>query len=206
MAGPIDTRVDPTVGQRPRHQQAALVVRAQRHHHRAAALRRRRPAGVPGLPAAHLVREHEPRTPPERAPRALPAPRRRRRGSGRRSPRRSTTSTSRCSTSPPSSTWRRSSTCSRSTASPAACSSSRAAAVDPGRDPPHRAAHRRGRARRHLLARPDLPRPRPLHATSGRCASATTCSPASGHYGVFNGRRWEQQIYPLVHNLILANS
>jgi polyhydroxyalkanoate depolymerase len=25
-----------------------------------------------------------------------------------------------------------------------------------------------------------------------------------GHYGVFNGRRWEQQIYPVVRNLILA--
>ena len=30
--------------------------------------------------------------------------------------------------------------------------------------------------------------------------------PGVGHYGVFNGRRWETQIYPLVHNLILANS
>ena len=30
--------------------------------------------------------------------------------------------------------------------------------------------------------------------------------PGVGHYGVFNGRRWQQQIYPLVHNLILANS
>ena len=25
-----------------------------------------------------------------------------------------------------------------------------------------------------------------------------------GHYGVFSGRRWETQIYPLVRNLILA--
>jgi polyhydroxyalkanoate depolymerase len=30
--------------------------------------------------------------------------------------------------------------------------------------------------------------------------------PGVGHYGVFNGRRWDTQIYPLVHNLILANS
>ena len=30
--------------------------------------------------------------------------------------------------------------------------------------------------------------------------------PGVGHYGVFNGRRWEGQIYPLVYNLILANS
>jgi polyhydroxyalkanoate depolymerase len=29
--------------------------------------------------------------------------------------------------------------------------------------------------------------------------------PGVGHYGVFNGRRWDTQIYPLVHNLILAN-
>jgi poly(3-hydroxybutyrate) depolymerase len=30
--------------------------------------------------------------------------------------------------------------------------------------------------------------------------------PGVGHYGVFSGRRWDTQIYPLVHNLILANS
>jgi poly(3-hydroxybutyrate) depolymerase len=30
--------------------------------------------------------------------------------------------------------------------------------------------------------------------------------PGVGHYGVFNGRRWETQIYPLVHNLIIANA
>jgi poly-beta-hydroxyalkanoate depolymerase len=26
-----------------------------------------------------------------------------------------------------------------------------------------------------------------------------------GHYGVFSGKRWEQQIYPLVKNVILAS-
>jgi poly-beta-hydroxyalkanoate depolymerase len=26
-----------------------------------------------------------------------------------------------------------------------------------------------------------------------------------GHYGVFSGRRWENQIYPLVKNTILAS-
>ena len=26
-----------------------------------------------------------------------------------------------------------------------------------------------------------------------------------GHYGVFSGRRWETQVYPLVRNMILAN-
>jgi polyhydroxyalkanoate depolymerase len=26
-----------------------------------------------------------------------------------------------------------------------------------------------------------------------------------GHYGVFSGRRWQNQIYPLVRNLILSS-
>ena len=26
-----------------------------------------------------------------------------------------------------------------------------------------------------------------------------------GHYGVFSGKRWQHQIYPLVHNVILAS-
>ena len=25
-----------------------------------------------------------------------------------------------------------------------------------------------------------------------------------GHYGVFNGKRWEKEIYPIVRNMILA--
>jgi poly(3-hydroxybutyrate) depolymerase len=27
-----------------------------------------------------------------------------------------------------------------------------------------------------------------------------------GHYGVFNGRRWQTQVYPIVRNFILAAS
>jgi polyhydroxyalkanoate depolymerase len=30
--------------------------------------------------------------------------------------------------------------------------------------------------------------------------------PGVGHYGVFNGRRWQSQIYPIVHNFIRANN
>jgi poly(3-hydroxybutyrate) depolymerase len=26
-----------------------------------------------------------------------------------------------------------------------------------------------------------------------------------GHYGVFSGKRWEQQIYPLVKNVVLSS-
>jgi poly(3-hydroxybutyrate) depolymerase len=29
--------------------------------------------------------------------------------------------------------------------------------------------------------------------------------PGAGHYGVFSGRRWEEQVYPQVRNLILAS-
>jgi polyhydroxyalkanoate depolymerase len=29
--------------------------------------------------------------------------------------------------------------------------------------------------------------------------------PGVGHYGVFSGKRWEGQIYPLVKNVILAS-
>jgi polyhydroxyalkanoate depolymerase len=29
--------------------------------------------------------------------------------------------------------------------------------------------------------------------------------PGAGHYGVFSGKRWEQQIYPMVRNMILAS-
>jgi len=29
--------------------------------------------------------------------------------------------------------------------------------------------------------------------------------PGVGHYGVFSGKRWENQIYPLVKNVILAS-
>jgi len=29
---------------------------------------------------------------------------------------------------------------------------------------------------------------------------------AAGHYGVFSGRRWEQQVYPQVRHMILATS
>ena len=30
--------------------------------------------------------------------------------------------------------------------------------------------------------------------------------PDVGHYGVFSGRAWEQQVYPVVRNFILAHA
>jgi poly-beta-hydroxyalkanoate depolymerase len=29
--------------------------------------------------------------------------------------------------------------------------------------------------------------------------------PGVGHYGVFSGKRWETQVYPIVRNMILAS-
>ena len=73
------------------------------------------------------------------------------------------------------------------------------------RDPPHRAVHRGGRARRHLRGRPDRWR-RTIYAR----ACALTCKrhhmqPGVGHYGVFSGQAWENQIYPIVKNVILQS-
>jgi len=29
--------------------------------------------------------------------------------------------------------------------------------------------------------------------------------PGVGHYGIFSGRRWENHVYPVVRNMILAS-
>ena len=72
-------------------------------------------------------------------------------------------------------------------------------------DQAHDAAHRRGRARRHLRRRPDR-RPRTISApVCAPISSGITCRPGVGHYGVFSGNRWTNQIYPLVKNVILAS-
>ena len=49
----------------------------------------------------------------------------------------------------------------------------------PERDPPHHAAHGRGRARRHLRGRPDRGGARSVQQAAPVSASATTCRPAS---------------------------
>ncbi len=205
MAGPIDTRVDPTVvntlaTSRPISWFERNVITTVPMR-----LRRRPPPGVPGLPAAHVVRHHEPRSAPQRAPRALPAARRGRRGRGRRHARRSTTSTSRCSTSPPSSTWRRSQYVFQEHRLARGVLEFQGRPVDPA-------------AIRHtaLLTvegeRDDICSPGQTFPAHDLCSSIKPMrkrhhlQPGVGHYGVFNGRRWQQQIYPLVHNLILANT
>ncbi len=72
------------------------------------------------------------------------------------------------------------------------------------RHPPHHAAHRRGRARRHLRRRPDARRPRPLQRPAA-LSQAPPLQAGVGHYGVFSGNRWTNQIYPILKNVILSS-
>ena len=64
----------------------------------------------------------------------------------------------------------------------------------PGGDPAHRAADGRRRARRHLLARPDAGRARPVHRTCGPTCRTHYVQAGVGHYGVFSGRRWSTDL------------
>ena len=70
------------------------------------------------------------------------------------------------------------------------------------RDPPHGAADRRRRARRHLLARPDAGRARPVRGLARRYLKTHYVQAGAGHYGVFSGKRWSGSIYPVVRETI----
>ena len=67
------------------------------------------------------------------------------------------------------------------------------------------AADGRRRARRHLRRRPDR-WPRTICAPGcGPICKRHHMQAGVGHYGVFSGNRWDNQIYPLVKNVILAS-
>ena len=76
--------------------------------------------------------------------------------------------------------------------------------VDPARHPPHGAADGGGRARRHLRAGPDRRRARPLH---GHQALPAPPPHAGGRRPLRRllGKRWEEQVYPMVRNMILSS-
>ena len=74
----------------------------------------------------------------------------------------------------------------------------------PARHPPHGAADGGGRARRHLRAGPDRGRARPVHGLKPYM-SRHHMQAGVGHYGVFTGKRWEEQVYPMVRNMILSS-
>ena len=68
----------------------------------------------------------------------------------------------------------------------------------------HRAVHRGRREGRHLRGRADL-------GGAGAVLSIRPyrkrhhMQPGVGHYGVFSGKKWEAQIYPLLKNMILSS-
>ena len=71
MAGPIDTRINPTKVNELATGQPISLVRAQPDRARAAALSRRDAAGLSRLPSAHRLHEHERRAPHQGAGRSL---------------------------------------------------------------------------------------------------------------------------------------
>ena len=71
-----------------------------------------------------------------------------------------------------------------------------------GRDPQRRAAHGRGRERRHLRRRPDRGRARHHAPTCRPTRKAHYLQPKVGHYGVFNGSRFRAEIAPRIADFI----
>ena len=204
MAGPIDCRVNPTKVNELATSKPIVVVRAEPDRERAAALSGRVPPRLSGLRAARGVHEHEHRPPREGASasfttiwsRAI-SPRRRRR-------RRSTMNISRCSISPPSSISRPCASCFRSMRLPRARSTFRGEPVEP-------------RAIRRTALFTVEGEKDDICAVGQTLAAQELCSsirpyrkrhhmqPGAGHYGVFSGKKWEAQIYPLLKNVILSS-
>ena len=204
MAGPIDTRVNPTkVNELAKSKpiewfEQNLIAAVPLRY------RRRVPPRLSGLRAARRLHEHEHRAPHQGASRAVRqlGQRRGRQGPGDQGFLRRV--------------FRRARPAGR------VLSGDRAAGV-PGASR-CRAASSNGAAARSSRARSGAPRCSPSRAsatTSARSARRwprTICAracgpickrhhlqPGVGHYGVFSGRRWKNQIYPLVKNVILAS-
>ena len=205
MAGPIDTRVNPTKVNELAQSKPMRLVRAKPDRD---ACRRAIPARgrrvYPGFVQLAAFMSMNIDRHLQGASRALPAPgqRRDREGEGHQGLLRRV--------------FRRARPCR------GVLSGDRAAGV-PGARARARRAHmaRQARSSRARSAAPCCSRSRASATTSARSArrwprttcarvcapisSATTCRLGVGHYGVFSGRRWETQVYPLVKNVILAS-
>ena len=192
-------------GQRACQQQADRLVRAEPDRAGAVPLRRRLPARLSGLRAACRVHEHEHRPPrQERTTSSTISFSRWRGREGQGHQGLSTTSISRCSISPPSSIWRRCGWCSRSTACRTGVLTWRGQPVEP-------------RAIRRTTLLTVEGEKDDICAVGQTLAAHDLCSglrpyrkrhhmqAGVGHYGVFSGKRWENQIYPLVKNVILSS-
>ena len=73
-----------------------------------------------------------------------------------------------------------------------------------GQDPQMRAAHHRGRARRHLRRRPDRGRAQALRQHSAGASKTHYLQLGVGHYGVFNGSRFRSEVAPRIADFILS--
>ncbi len=193
----------PDGGERAGRGKAAVVVQGQRDLHRAGALSGRRAAGLSRLHAAHRLPHDEHGPAPGAAPEDVQAPRRRTKRPRPRRSRSSTTSISPCSTSPRNSTSRPSTGCSSGPNSPPAISAIAARRSDPG-------AIRKTALLTVEGGRDDICALGQTAAAHDLCTSLRPhlkrhhLQANVGHYGVFNGRRWENEIYPVVRNMILA--
>ena len=165
MAGPVDVAVSPTaVNTLATHRSVGVVRATTLVTTVPAPLRRRRAPRVPGVPAARGVRRDEPEAPPRRAPAAcIEALVAGDEPSGRAPPATSTTSTSRSRTCPPRYTSRRSTQIFQGNLLARGRVHVARAAGRPERITRTAPADRRGRARRHLRARPDHGRTRAVH-------------------------------------------
>ena len=191
-------------GERACQFQIDRLVREEPDRAGAVSLSRRVSSGLSGLRAACGLHEHEHRAPHQGAQGALrehPAGRAWRRP---RSPRISTTNISRCSISARSSIWRPCSGCSRSTGCRKGTLEWQGEKVEP-----------RAIRRTALLTvegeRDDICAVGQTLAAHDLCSSLRPyrkrhhMQAGVGHYGVFSGKRWEHQIYPLVKNVILSS-
>ena len=74
------------------------------------------------------------------------------------------------------------------------------------RDSQHRAAHGRRRARRHLRAGPNARGARAVQRDPRRTGAQNLFQPGVGHYGIFSGRTWREEIAPHIAAFITAQS
>ena len=204
MAGPDRYPRQPDRGQPAGDQPADRLVRAQPDRHRAVALQWRLAPRLPGFHPARRLHEHEPRPARQGPARPVLPYRQWRSATRRRRSANSTTNTLRSWICPPNSTCRRCSACSRSTPCRwASCTGAAGGSI--------RAAIRRTALFTVEGERDDICAVGQTLAAQELCSSLRPymkrhhVQPGVGHYGVFNGQRWNSLIYPMLRNVVYAS-
>jgi poly(3-hydroxybutyrate) depolymerase len=72
--------------------------------------------------------------------------------------------------------------------------------------PAHGAVHRRGREGRHLLGGPGGRGAGAVHGPQALYMRRHHVHIGAGHYGVFSGARWQNEVYPQLRSVIHANA